>query len=192
MASEELGEGSGLPNRQTFSAAVIDRLITVRVAAAPLPSLAALTHCRPAPTVFLSNSGKPYFLKTLVRVSGSAMAAPPPWATAVTTMATSGMATPPPAALNYRGLWLIPPKLIKKIIGKVEVDIWELLPDLWQVEAEGSCFHSKRLRRNLLTDISVWTEFYATTNPRRTLQRPLISSPTKKASRTFDGPAWAS
>ena len=43
------------------------------------------------------------------------------------------------------------------------IDIWELLPETWQVEsAEGACCHSKRPRRSLVTDINVWVECYAT------------------------------
>ena len=43
------------------------------------------------------------------------------------------------------------------------IDIWELLPETWQVEsAEGACCHSKRPCRSLVTDINVWVECYAT------------------------------
>ena len=66
----------------------------------------------------------------------------------------------PPAALGeLPGFGSVPPRLIKKILTKEYVDIWELLPE---VETEGSCCHSKRPRRSLVTDINVWTECFAT------------------------------
>ena len=37
-----------------------------------------------------------------------------------------------------------------------------LLPETWQLESERSCCHSKRPRRSAVTDISLWTECYAT------------------------------
>ena len=70
-------------------------------------------------------------------------------------------ATPTSVAM-LPGFGAVPPKLIKKIVSCEYVDIWELLPETWQVENEGSCCHSKRPRRSLVTDINVWTECYAT------------------------------
>lgn len=110
-----------------------------------------------------------------------------------------------PAAVSHaggsadlHGFGAVPQKLVKKILAKDYVDIWELLPESWQVEMEACC-HAKRPRRSLVTDISVWTECYAT-------MAAILSSayPEKaphlfsylriitKASRTFEGPAWAS
>lgn len=60
------------------------------------------------------------------------------------------------------GFGAVPPKLIKKIIAGEYVDIWELLPETWHIETEGSCCHAKRPRRSLVTDINIWTECYAT------------------------------
>ena len=47
-------------------------------------------------------------------------------------------------------------------MAKEYVDIWELLPETWQLETDGACCHSKRPRRSLVTDIAIWTECYAT------------------------------
>ena len=101
---------------------------------------------------------------------------------------------------SLAGFASIPPKVIKKIVGKEYVDILELLPETWQVESESSpCCHSKRPRRSLITDFNVWAECYVT-------MAAILSTayPTKaahffaylrtitKASRTFEGSAWVS
>ena len=97
------------------------------------------------------------------------------------------------------GFGSVPPKLVKKILAKEYVDIWELFPESWQLEAQGSCCHTKRPRRSAITDLALWTECYAT------MAAILVTAfPDKaphlfsylrtitKASRTFEGSAWAS
>ena len=71
----------------------------------------------------------------------------------------------PPLSANLpiiAGFSSVPPKLVKRIVEKEYVDIWELLPESWQIETEGSYCHAKRPRRNLVTDINVWTECFTT------------------------------
>lgn len=97
------------------------------------------------------------------------------------------------------GFGSVPPKLIKRIVAREYVDIWELLPETWHVEsAEGACCHSKRPRRSLITDINVWTECYATlaailstAYPDKAPQFFAYLRTITKASRTFESSAWA-
>ena len=78
--------------------------------------------------------------------------------------------------------------------------MWELLPETWHVETESSsCCHSKRPRRNLVIDITVWTECYATmaailsaAYPTKAPQFFAYLRIISKASRTFERSAWAS
>lgn len=83
----------------------------------------------------------------------------------VNAASTSGAASLPSVDLSsFAGFASVPPKVIKKIVGKEYVDIRELLPETWQVELENSpCCHSKRPRRSLITEFNVWAEGYATT-----------------------------
>ena len=103
----------------------------------------------------------------------------------------------PSAALGeLPGFGSVPPRLIKKILAKEYVDIWELLPETWQVETEGSCCHSKRPRRSLVTDINVWTECFATMvailAAAFPAKAPHYLRTITKASRTFECSAWVS
>ena len=110
------------------------------------------------------------------------------------------MAPPPSADLPIiAGFGSVPPKLVKRIVGKEYVDIWELLPESWQIETEGSCCHAKRPRRNLVTDINVWTECFATmaailatAYPDKAPHFFAYLRTITKASRTFETSAWAS
>ena len=135
--------------------------------------------------------------------SGGAPASLPLWPTVVTTstgVPVSGVARPLPLDLSMiPGFGSVPPKLIRKILAKEYIDISELLPDSWQIEAEGSCCHSKRPRRTLLTDIHVWTECYATmaailaaAYPAKAPHFFAYLRTISRASRTFEGSAWAS
>jgi hypothetical protein len=90
------------------------------------------------------------------------------------------------------------PKLTKKILAKEYVDIWELLPETWQVETEGTCCHTKRPRRSLVTNINVWTECFATMAAILAVAFPSKAPhffaylcTITKASRTFESAAWA-
>ena len=63
---------------------------------------------------------------------------------------------------DYRGLRLGPRKLVKKIVKKEYIEIWKILSESWQIQTVGSCCHTKRPRRSLVTDVNVWTECFAT------------------------------
>ena len=96
------------------------------------------------------------------------------------------------------GFGAIPPKLFQKIIAGEYVDIWELLPETWQIENEGSYCHSKRPCRSLVTDINIWTECYATLAailssafPQKAPHFFFLRTITKD-SRTFENTTWAS
>lgn len=97
------------------------------------------------------------------------------------------------------GLDSVPPKVVKGIVNREYMDMWELLPDSWQVEPEGFCCHKKHPRHSTLTNISIWTECFATMTAILVAAYPDIAShfflylrTITKASRTFKGSAWAS
>ena len=114
---------------------------------------------------------------------------------------TSGATAVIPAGdlSTHPGFGSVPPKLTNKILMKEYIDIWELLPETWPLETEGSCCHSKRPRRSLVTDINVWTECFATMAAILTSAFPSKAPhffaylrTITKASRTFENTAWAS
>ena len=107
--------------------------------------------------------------------------------------------TSPADIAQIAGCGAVPPKLVRRIVGKEYVDIWELLPESWQLEMESSCCHSKRPRRSLVTDINVWTECFATMaailSTAFPTQAPHLFAYLRtitKASRMFESSAWAS
>ena len=117
------------------------------------------------------------------------------------TAPTSDSASLPLGDLSsVSGFASVPPKVIKKIVGKEYIDIRELLPETWQVESENpSCCHSKRPRRSLITEFNVWAEGYATmavilltAYPAKAAHFFAYLRTITKASRTFEGSAWAS
>ena len=121
----------------------------------------------------------------------------PVWPSSVATMADKAVSSEDLAHLP--GFGSVPPKLIKKIVAKEYVDIWELLPESWQIQADGSCCHTKRPRRSLVTDINVWTECFATMAailasafPGKAPHFSTYLRTITKASRTFESSAWAS
>ena len=131
---------------------------------------------------------------TAVGSSGSALV----WPTAVSSV-PSGPAPSTADLARLPGFGSVPPKLVKRIVEKEFVDIWELLPESWQLESEGTCCHSKRLRRSLVTDIGLWTQCYATmaailssAYPEKAPHLFAYLRTVIKASRTFEGSAWAS
>ena len=120
------------------------------------------------------------------------------WPSTVVTTSVAG-ASQPTDVDHLPGFGSVPPKLVKRIAAKEYVDIWELLPETWQVETEGSCCHTRRPRRSLVTDIHVWTECFATmaailsaTFPSKAPHFFAYLRIITKASRTFDSSAWAS
>ena len=101
--------------------------------------------------------------------------------------------------LALPGFSAVPPKLMKRIVDKQYIDMWELLPETWVLETESSCCHSKRPRRAMVADINVWTECYATlaailsaAYPEKAPHLFAYLRTITKASRTFDNTAWAS
>ena len=97
------------------------------------------------------------------------------------------------------GFSSVPLMLIRKLLAKEYVDIGELLPETWQLESEGTSCHSKRPRRSLVTEISLWMECYATMAA--ILSAAFLAKASHfftylrtitKTSRTFEGSAWAS
>ena len=110
-------------------------------------------------------------------------------------------ATVPAVIAALPGFAAVPPKLVRKIIGKEYIDMWELLPETWRVEAaqQEGCCSTKRPRRGMLTDISIWTECYSTLAAILSAHYPdkaphLFSylRTITRASRNFDTSAWAS
>ena len=119
------------------------------------------------------------------------------WPTAVLTSTSTSSTNQPLASLP--GLGSVPPKLVNRILAKEYIDIWELLPETWQLESENPCCHSKRPRCSLVTDISLWTECYATMAVILAADFPLKAPHfftylwiITKVSRNFEGAAWAS
>lgn len=52
------------------------------------------------------------------------------------------------------------------MMAKEYNEMWELLPESWRLEAalqggQGSCFHSKCPKRDMITDYTVWAECYS-------------------------------
>ena len=96
------------------------------------------------------------------------------------------------------GFGAIPPKLFQKIIAGKYVNIWELLPETWQIGNESSYCHSKRPCRSLVTDINIWTECYATLAAIQSSAFPqkaphfFFLRTITKDSRTFENTTWAS
>ena len=96
----------------------------------------------------------------------------------------------------------VPPKLICRITSLEFVDMWELLPELWHVDSasqSGCCPHTKRPRRGMVTDILVWAECYATmaailsaAYPNKAPHFFAYLRTITRASRNFEGTAWAS
>ena len=117
----------------------------------------------------------------------------PAWPSSIATMADKAVSSD---LAHLPCFGSVPPKLIKRIVAKEYVDIRELLRESWQIQADGSCCHTKRPRRSMVTDISVWTECFAT------MAAVLASDFPEKAShfftylrtisRTFESSAWAS
>ena len=99
------------------------------------------------------------------------------------------------AALRYRLVESTGLKLIKRIVEKEFVDIWELLPESWQLESEGTCCHSMWPYRSLvcgLNSMPRWPRFTQPPILRRPPQLFAYLQMVTKVSRTFKGSAWAS
>ena len=131
-------------------------------------------------------------------VATSLATTPAKWPAVLTGVTAAAGAGATPDLLSLPGFGAVPPKLIKRIVAKEFIDMWELLPETWQLETEATCCHSKRPRRALVTDIGVWTECYATmaailssAYPSKAPQFFAYLRTITKASRTFESAAWA-
>ena len=108
---------------------------------------------------------------------------------------TSGMTD----MAGLTGFEAVPPKLIKCIWSLEYVDMWELLPEAWREDTlQSGCCHSKRPRRELVTNISIWTECYATLAailsiryPAKAPQLMAYLKTITRASRNYEGATWA-
>ena len=82
--------------------------------------------------------------------------------------APGGAPLPDPMDLTNKlegmlGLATLPPKLMKRILQKEYVEMYEILPESWRLETEAAApsGQGKRPRRGPITDIDIWCEFYA-------------------------------
>ena len=106
----------------------------------------------------------------------------------------------PAGSTDVPGLALIPPKLVMKILKGEFVDMYELLPETWRMEeAKDYCCRSTRPKRGLITDISLWTECFAslvavltTKHPEKAPQFMGYLRTIVQVSRNFERAAWAS
>ena len=103
-----------------------------------------------------------------------------------------------PGKLNTQGFTSVPTKLIQRIWELEYVDMWELLPETWLQEAAQfrACCHSRRPKRGLIT---LWTECFTTLAAALSAHYPdkaphfmAYLRTIVRASRNFEGPAWAS
>ena len=107
-----------------------------------------------------------------------------------------------PQLAHLPGFSSVPPKLIRRITSLEFVDMLELLPESWRVDSasqSGCCPHTKRPRRGMVTDILVWAECYATMaailSAAYLNKAPHFFAYLRtitRASRNFEGTAWAS
>ena len=112
----------------------------------------------------------------------------------------------PPAADPVGGAMALPgwgsvlPRLVKKILALEFIDMWELLPESWRLEStESGCCNPRRPRRGLVTSFPLWVECYASLvailaarYPEKTPHFMAYLRTITRASRNFDGTAWAS
>ena len=155
------------------------------------------TSCLP---VFSTESVVPAFMPTFT-TNQSQNAGPPPSASLVIPDAeAAGGDLQSVTDSSIPGIALIPPKLVQKILKGDDVDMHELLPETWRAEEpRDSCCRSIRPKRGLVTDISLWTECYASLVAVLTTKYP-DKAPhfmgylrtIVRASRNFEGSAWAS
>ena len=123
--------------------------------------------------------------------------------TAATDVTTDTASSAPQLEVSsLPGFAAVPHRLIKRIVVKEYIDMAEMLPDSWKVEASkatsGYCSVTKHPCRGMVTDVLVWTECYATmasilatTFPDKA---PLFTAHLQtviRAARNFEGMAWA-
>lgn len=113
---------------------------------------------------------------------------------------------PDPTALTAQlegmlGLATLPPKLMKRILNREYVDMFEILPESWRIEADtaSQAGQGKRPRRGPITNIDVWCECYSVLAAVLSAAYP-VKAPhffaymrtIVRASRNFEGTAWVS
>ena len=143
-----------------------------------------------------TGSGVPTFMPTFTGLSDSAGTLPPQAAGVVS---GEGKAASLELSVGVPGMALIPPKLVQKILRGGFIDMYELLPETWRAEEpKESCCRSTRPKRGLVTDITLWTECYAslvavlaTKHPDKTPHFMGYLRTIVRASRNFEGTAWA-
>ena len=94
----------------------------------------------------------------------------------------------------------VPPCLVMKILTLEFVDMWELLPESWRLEStESGCCNPRRSRRGLVTSFPLCMECYASLvailaaqYPEKTPHFMAHLRTITRASRNFEGAAWAS
>ena len=100
--------------------------------------------------------------------------------------------------ISVPGMASVPAKISKRIINGEFVDMAELLPDSWQVEDDHSSPTSRKAsRRPPVTDITIWSECFATFAAIATMKYPekgphlfAYMRTIAKASRNFEGTTW--
>ena len=97
------------------------------------------------------------------------------------------------------GLATLPPKLMKRIVQKEYIEMYEILPESWRLETESASpsGQGKRPRRGPITDIDVWWECYAVlvavlsaAYPEKAPHLFAYMRTIVRASRNFEGTAW--
>ena len=97
------------------------------------------------------------------------------------------------------GLATLPPKLLKRIVQKEYIEMYEILPESWRLETESASpsGQGKRPRRGPITDIDVWCECYAVlaavlsaAYPGKAPHLFAYMRTIVRASRNFEGTAW--
>ena len=143
------------------------------------------------------------YLDTLPSAAAMAQARPPhqgaPSAVSPTLPVIPPPAVQPPPTPSIPGFSAVPVKLVRKIWALDYIDMWELLPETWHLDTTSiSCCHDRRPRRGLVTDISLWIDCFATLAavpsvryPDKAPQFMAYMRTIVRASRNFEGPAWA-
>ena len=98
------------------------------------------------------------------------------------------------------GLNSLPPKLVKRIIGKEFVDMRELLPESWRSESQpSSAAQQKGQPQGPITDFQVWAECFATLAgvlttvfPEKAPHLLAYLRIIARASRNYEDSAWVS
>ena len=177
-----------------------------------LPTQAQFTVCEPFPPVvgalgLLSGITCPSFMPTFTPTSGNLDVLATAALSQLPMGQPNGSVAPIPSTgvgavgvTSIPGFTAIPAKLIRRIWALEYVEMWELLPETWRQDAaQVECCHAKRPKRGLITDIALWSECFAalaaalaTRYPQKAPQFLAYLRTIVRASRNFEGTAWAS